>query len=48
MIVAGQSANLNKKPIIFDPVAVGATAYRQETAKRESSAFTLQAKQRIK
>jgi hypothetical protein len=33
MIVAGQEANKNRKPLIFDPVAVGATSYRRETAK---------------
>jgi hypothetical protein len=36
MIVAGQEANRNQKPVIFDPVAVGATSYRRETAKGES------------
>ena len=35
MIVAGQEANKNRKPVIFDPVAVGATSYRRETAKGE-------------
>lgn len=35
MIVAGQEANKNLKPIIFDPVAIGATSYRRETAKGE-------------
>jgi thiamine-phosphate diphosphorylase/hydroxyethylthiazole kinase len=33
MIVAGQEANKNLKPVIFDPVAVGATSYRRDTAK---------------
>jgi hypothetical protein len=33
MIVAGKAANVNRKPLIFDPVAVGATAYRKDTAK---------------
>lgn len=35
MIVAGQEANKNSKPVIFDPVAIGATSYRRETAKGE-------------
>lgn len=35
MIVAGQEANKNLKPVIFDPVAVGATSYRRDTAKGE-------------
>jgi thiamine-phosphate diphosphorylase/hydroxyethylthiazole kinase len=35
MIVAGQEANKNLKPVIFDPVAIGATSYRRETAKGE-------------
>lgn len=35
MIVAGQAANKNRKPIVFDPVAVGATAYRANVAKGE-------------
>ncbi|KAK4686500.1 thiamine-phosphate diphosphorylase / hydroxyethylthiazole kinase, partial [Tremellales sp. Uapishka_1] len=33
MMVAGREANVNKKPIVFDPVAIGATAFRRETAK---------------
>lgn len=33
MLVAGKAANINKKPIVFDPVAVGATAFRRETSK---------------
>ncbi|EAL19255.1 hypothetical protein CNBH3540 [Cryptococcus deneoformans B-3501A] len=32
MLVAGRQANINRKPIIFDPVAIGATPYRQETS----------------
>lgn len=33
MLVAGRAANINRKPIVFDPVAAGATAYRRDTAK---------------
>ncbi|TFK54360.1 HK-domain-containing protein [Heliocybe sulcata] len=33
MLQAGKFANLNKKPVVFDPVGVGATAYRRSTAK---------------
>ncbi|WRT70239.1 hydroxyethylthiazole kinase [Kwoniella shivajii] len=32
MKVAGRQANVNRKPLVFDPVAVGATSYRRETA----------------
>lgn len=35
MLVAGRQANINRKPIIFDPVAIGATPYRQETSVGE-------------
>lgn len=35
MIVAGQEANKNRKPIVFDPVGVGATSYRRVTAESE-------------
>jgi hydroxyethylthiazole kinase len=34
MILAGKSANEHGVPVIFDPVGVGATTYRIETAKR--------------
>jgi thiamine-phosphate diphosphorylase/hydroxyethylthiazole kinase len=33
MLVAGKAANVNKKPIVFDPVAVGATSFRRQTSK---------------
>ncbi|WVW86150.1 hydroxyethylthiazole kinase [Kwoniella bestiolae CBS 10118] len=33
MKVAGRQANVNRKPLVFDPVAVGATSYRRETAE---------------
>lgn len=33
MLVAGRCANLNQKPLVFDPVAVGATAFRRETSR---------------
>ncbi|KAL5631955.1 hypothetical protein ACGC1H_000098 [Rhizoctonia solani] len=32
MLVAGKVANVNKKPVVFDPVGVGATQFRRETA----------------
>jgi len=32
MVLAGHYANLYKKPVIFDPVGVGATAFRRKTA----------------
>ena len=34
MLVAGREANVNRKPLVFDPVAVGATAFRRETSQR--------------
>ncbi|MDG5787117.1 hydroxyethylthiazole kinase [Evansella sp. AB-P1] len=34
MILAGESANKHGVPIILDPVGVGATTYRTETAKK--------------
>ncbi|KON88375.1 hydroxyethylthiazole kinase [Sporosarcina globispora] len=34
MLLAGKSANQHEVPVIFDPVGVGATAYRTETAKK--------------
>lgn len=34
MISAGKSANLNNKPIVFDPVGAGAIKYRTEASKR--------------
>ena len=35
MLIAGAEANKNRKPVVFDPVGVGATAYRRETASSE-------------
>ncbi|CAE6376035.1 unnamed protein product [Rhizoctonia solani] len=32
MLAAGRAANANKKPVVFDPVGVGATQFRRETA----------------
>lgn len=32
MLAAGRQANINRKPVVFDPVGVGATAYRRESA----------------
>ncbi len=34
MLIAGHAANAAGVPVIFDPVGVGATAYRNETATR--------------
>ncbi|KAF8629428.1 hypothetical protein AX15_003475 [Amanita polypyramis BW_CC] len=39
MISAGYFANANRKPIVFDPVAVGATAFRRETVKELLDTF---------
>ncbi|WVR00279.1 hydroxyethylthiazole kinase [Kwoniella sp. CBS 9459] len=33
MKVAGRQANVNRKPLIFDPVAIGATSYRREISE---------------
>jgi thiamine-phosphate diphosphorylase/hydroxyethylthiazole kinase len=35
MLVAGRHANINRKPLVFDPVAVGATSFRRDTTERE-------------
>ncbi|KAI0727988.1 Hydroxyethylthiazole kinase family-domain-containing protein [Fomitopsis betulina] len=32
MLAAGRWANVNRKPVVFDPVGVGATRYRQTSA----------------
>lgn len=32
MLLAGRCANLAKKPIVFDPVGVGATGFRRKIA----------------
>lgn len=29
----GREANVNKKPLVFDPVAIGATSFRRTTSK---------------
>ncbi|KAK2464320.1 hypothetical protein APHAL10511_003777 [Amanita phalloides] len=39
ILSAGHFANLNRKPIVFDPVGVGATAFRKETVKELLDAF---------
>ena len=39
MKVVGQLANEQKKPIIFDPVAVGASSYRQSVAEALLTSF---------
>ncbi|KAF8335747.1 Hydroxyethylthiazole kinase [Cantharellus anzutake] len=39
MLLAGEFANLNKKPVVFDPVAVGATAHRRSTANQLLNAW---------
>jgi thiamine-phosphate diphosphorylase/hydroxyethylthiazole kinase len=33
MLVAGREANVNKKPLVFDPVAIGATSFRRQVSK---------------
>ncbi|KAI0081889.1 Hydroxyethylthiazole kinase [Panus rudis PR-1116 ss-1] len=33
MLAAGRNANINKKPVVFDPVGVGATQFRRSSAK---------------
>ena len=35
MLVAGSYANQNGKPVVFDPVGVGATSFRRATAASE-------------
>lgn len=40
MLLAGQSALEHNVPIVFDPVGVGATYYRNQTARRIFSQFT--------
>ncbi len=35
MIAAGRHANQNGKPVVFDPVGVGATAFRRAAAASE-------------
>lgn len=35
MLAAGCYANQNGKPVVFDPVGVGATAFRRATATSE-------------
>lgn len=32
MVLAGKYANREKKPVVFDPVGVGATQFRRQTA----------------
>ncbi|WP_035186388.1 hydroxyethylthiazole kinase [Alteribacter aurantiacus] len=34
MLIAGRSANEHRIPVVLDPVGVGATSYRTETAKK--------------
>ncbi|KAI0342020.1 Hydroxyethylthiazole kinase [Trametopsis cervina] len=33
MLAAGRQANINRKPVVFDPVGVGATKFRRESAR---------------
>ena len=40
MLLAGRSALEHNVPIVFDPVGVGATSYRNQTARRIFSQFT--------
>ncbi|CAK9782890.1 putative thiamine biosynthetic bifunctional enzyme [Cutaneotrichosporon oleaginosum] len=39
MVVGGQHANMNGKPLVFDPVAVGATGFRRETSRELLAAW---------
>lgn len=39
MLLAGQLANLNRKPIVLDPVAAGATAYRKDATEEFLNEF---------
>jgi len=39
MSIAGRSANANKIPVVFDPVGIGATAFRKETVKELLNLF---------
>jgi thiamine-phosphate diphosphorylase/hydroxyethylthiazole kinase len=39
MFVAGRHANYNSKPLVFDPVAVGATSFRRETSRELLAAW---------
>jgi hydroxyethylthiazole kinase len=41
MLLAGKAANEAGVPVVFDPVGVGATPYRNETAKRIASELKL-------
>ena len=36
-LLSGKHANINRKPIVFDPVGVGATTYRRSSANRKST-----------
>ena len=42
-LISGRCANVNRKPLVFDPVAVGATAYRREVSQGESIAQYIRA-----
>jgi len=37
MLAAGFNANLNRKPIVFDPVGIGATEHRRNCAASKSA-----------
>jgi thiamine-phosphate diphosphorylase/hydroxyethylthiazole kinase len=39
MRVAGREANVNKKPLVFDPVAIGATSFRRQVSKGKFKMF---------
>ncbi|KIP06612.1 hypothetical protein PHLGIDRAFT_24498 [Phlebiopsis gigantea 11061_1 CR5-6] len=39
MLAAGRNANINRKPVVFDPVGVGATTFRRESANGLLSAW---------
>lgn len=43
MLLAGQSANAHRVPIVFDPVGAGATSYRKQTVARLLAAINVTA-----
>jgi hypothetical protein len=42
MLAARRHANQNGKPVVFDPVGVGATVFRQATAAGERPGYLLE------
>jgi hydroxyethylthiazole kinase-like sugar kinase family protein len=45
MLEAGAWANVQQKPVVFDPVGVGATAHRRAAAKGTELHFMLEVTQ---